>query len=60
MTELARWYDVEVVYQDETLKNIAFTGNLERYDTINAFLKILKRSGEVNYQVKGKTIILFK
>lgn len=60
MNELARWYDIEVVYKDEGLKNILFTGNLKRYDTINTFMKIIKRSGDINYRIEGKTIILYK
>ncbi|WP_257667323.1 FecR family protein [Parapedobacter tibetensis] len=59
MRELARWYDVEVYYQDEHVKDIAFTGDLLRYDSITAFLRLLQRTGEVSYRIEGMQLILF-
>lgn len=60
MTDLARWYGVDVFYQSAGLKEIAFTGNLKRYDHINTFMEVLQRTGEIRYQIKGNTIVLYK
>lgn len=60
MTMLERWYDVKVILQDENLKQLKFTGDLERYDTINTFLQLLERLNEIKYEIKGKTIVLLK
>lgn len=60
MNDLARWYDVDVFYQTPDLKDIAFTGNLKRYDNINAFMEILVRTGDIKYRIEGNTILLYK
>lgn len=60
MNDLCRWYNVSVFYQNANLRNLAFTGNLKRYDNINIFMEVLRRTGDVKYQIKGNTIILFQ
>lgn len=60
MTDLARWYNVSVFYQNPELRRITFTGNLKRYDSINTFMEILQRTGDVRYSIKENTILLFK
>lgn len=60
MTDLARWYDVSVFYQNPEMKQITFTGNLKRYERINTFMDVLKRTGDVKYSIQGNTIILFE
>lgn len=60
MNDLCRWYNVSVFYQNANLRNLAFTGNLKRYDNINTFMEVLRRTGDVKYQIKGNTIILFQ
>ena len=37
---LARWYDMEVVYLDESIKNMAFAGKLDRSEDITPILNV--------------------
>ncbi len=60
MKELSRWYDVIISYQDEKLKDVSFTGNLKRYESINSFMELLQRTGDANYKIMGKTIIIHR
>ena len=60
MQMMCRWYDVEVFYQTPQLKELRFTGNLRRYDTIETFLQILAESCQVRYNLNGKTVILYE
>lgn len=60
MTDLARWYNVSVFYQHPDIKEVRFTGNLRRYETINTFMEILSRTGDVKYNINGNTIILYQ
>ena len=59
MQTMCRWYDVDVFYQSQKLKMLHFTGNLRRYDSIETFLKVLARSGEVKYTLNGNTVVLY-
>ena len=60
MKILERWYGVNVIFLDESLKELEYTGNLERYDSINTFLQLLERLKEVHYEMKENTIVLYK
>lgn len=57
LTRLARWYDVEVVIEDESLKDIHFTGDLPRYNDMNSILKILEAEMSVNIRVGEDRIV---
>ena len=60
MNMFERWYNVEVIFQNDELRSLKFTGDLERYDSINTFLHLLERLNEMKYEIKGNTILLFK
>lgn len=58
MRTLARWYGVEVVFSDESIKNMTFAGKLDRSEDIAPILNVLKATGKLTVNVKGKQIIL--
>lgn len=59
MTTLNRWYGTNVFYQNPRVKDIRFTGNLKRYESIKTFLEVLAASEDVHYKLNGETIILY-
>lgn len=59
MHTLTRWYDVSVFYQNPKVKDIQFTGNLKRYDSIRTFLEVLAASEEVKHKIDGNVVILY-
>ena len=60
MNTLARWYDVEVFYVNNDLKNLHFTGHLKRYDQITTILKAIESAVNVKFSVKERTISVMK
>ncbi|MNX68638.1 fec operon regulator FecR [compost metagenome] len=58
LRQLARWYDVEVIYQIERT-NDEFVGDIPRTVTLATALKILNLGG-VQYKIDGKKIIVTK
>lgn len=58
METLAKWYGVEVFFQSQRARDIRFTGNLRRSNTIEAFLEALEASEDVSCQINGNTVIL--
>ena len=60
MKTLERWYNISVDFQEKSLVNLPFTGNLKRYDDINVFFDALTRTGDMKYRVEGNQVILFK
>jgi transmembrane sensor len=60
MKEVERWYNVVVLYQDDSLATIKFSGNISRYKNVSALLDILQTTGQVHFVIKGKQIIVTK
>lgn len=58
MTALARWYDFEVVYQNDKLRDMVFAGKLNRLESIRPILEIIESTDKINIEVQGKILIL--
>ncbi len=56
MRQVARWYDVEVVYSGEKPKD-RFTGSISRNVNLSQFLKMLEYS-DVNFKIQDRKIIV--
>jgi len=60
MKKVERWYDVSIRYNDNTLKNQTFTGEISRYDHVSELLKILERTEKVSFEIEGRNIVVSK
>lgn len=59
MKQLVRWYQVDVVYEDESLKTESFVGVVGRFENIDKLLEMLEAtSGTVDFVRNGKSIIV--
>lgn len=58
MQKLARWYDVEVFYQNASLKTRKFWGIMKRKDTLKEILEVIAKAGQVKFEIQGKTVIV--
>lgn len=57
MTIISRWYNVNVVYEDESLKNYAFGCNFSRYTTIEPLLKVFEATGTIQISLTDDNTI---
>lgn len=60
MRKLARWYDVEVVYEPGAPRRETFSGSVSKYDLISKVLRKLELTGEVRFKIQGKKITVLK
>lgn len=58
MRQLARWYDIEVVYQ-QGIPKIKMAGEMKRDLNLSQLLEALKELG-LNFQVEGRKLIIKK
>lgn len=58
LTILGRWYDVNIFYQNAAVKDLHFTGNVQRHATIGEVLKFLERTNLIRFSVVGRTVIV--
>jgi transmembrane sensor len=60
MQPIARWYDVDVVFEDEASKAGVYFGKISRYDNISKVLNMLTKTDLVAFRIEGKTIHVTK
>lgn len=59
MKVLTRWYDMEVIFMDETVENELFVGVLRKNRDINTVLTSIKNYGTIkDYTIRDKKVIL--
>jgi ferric-dicitrate binding protein FerR (iron transport regulator) len=58
MKVLSRWYDVDVVFKNETLKRLTFNGILRKNLHLEEILNMVQNTNEVSYEINGKTITM--
>ena len=56
LRQIARWYDVEVVYNGHS--SLHFTGQLNRTENVFKIFEKLQLTGEVHFTVEGRKIIV--
>lgn len=60
MQRIARWYDVEVIYEDEQLGKTPIGGYLSKSEQFNEVLKVLALTAKVQFKVEGRTVTVTK
>ncbi|HEX6427073.1 MAG TPA: FecR domain-containing protein [Niastella sp.] len=58
MRQLARWYDVEVIYEGASVKNDPLFVEISRNTRLSDVLKVLEESGSAKFSIQGKKIIV--
>jgi len=60
MRKVSRWYDVNVIYNDEAIKTIPFSGTITRFAQVSELLTMLELTGKVKFKIDGRNIIANK
>ena len=60
MKSVARWYNVDVVFEDESLKKETFGAITTRFSNISTLLKIMEQTGDAKFSIEGSTIKIRK
>lgn len=58
MTKIARWYDVKVVYEDNSVKTEKVFAAINRFENISKVLNMLAKAGVVKFKVKNNTVYI--
>lgn len=58
LSRLSRWYDVDVFYGSEKVKEYHFTGHMEKYEDIEIILNAISKMIGVHFTIKDRTIVI--
>ena len=58
MQTLKHWYGVNIYFEQESLKNLHFTGDMDRYGSINPILQAIAQTTNIRISIKEKKVII--
>lgn len=58
MKVISRWYDVDVVFVNKNLETVQFKGSLDKKQSLQEILSIMKSTTIEGYEIKEKTLII--
>ncbi|MGO4875090.1 FecR family protein [Pedobacter psychrotolerans] len=59
MRKVARWYNVEVIFEDD-IQNKQITGSVSRYANLSELLKVLETTGRAHFKTEDRKVIITK
>ncbi|TCC99350.1 FecR family protein [Pedobacter hiemivivus] len=59
MRKIARWYNVEVVFNNKELSKKTLSGNISRFEQVSKVLRILEMTGDIKFKIQGKTVTVY-
>ena len=60
MDQLSEWYNIEVVYEPESLRNLHFTGSLYRDKSLDYSLDIVQYVSDVRFRKEEGKLIVYR
>jgi len=57
MKKISRWYSAEIFYLNPSVKDLKFSGSINRYEDIDKILDIIASTQKVGIEVNGKAIL---
>ena len=58
LEELARWYDFNIFYMNNSIANEVFTARMKKYTGIKDILNLLEQTGKVKFEINNKSILV--
>ena len=58
MDKLARWYDLEVFYQNDAMRDVHLSGNLKRDKDVRELFRSFEKISTARFSVTGRTVVV--
>ena len=58
MEKLARWYNIDVYFLNESAKRLIFKGNLPRCEKFQTILDMLMKTSNVKFKIENRVVIV--
>ncbi len=58
--KLERWFDFQLFYANEEVRDMRFRGAISKYDSFDTVLRKLEKTTDIRFEIKGNTVIVSK
>jgi ferric-dicitrate binding protein FerR (iron transport regulator) len=59
MRQITRWYNVQIIYANEDVKNESFSGSIPSSENISQVLKMLELTNTVHFGIVDRTVTVW-
>ena len=60
MNTISRWYNINVFYENQSMKDILFTGNIRRYEDLDQVVVMLRLINKIDIEINGNSVFVKK
>lgn len=60
MKTIARWYDVDIYYQNKSATNEVYAGSITRYENLSKVLHMLEKAGDTRFRLEEGRVVVMK
>lgn len=58
LTDLGRWYNIDVFYSRDELRSYQFSLNMKKHEEFTQVLELIGKTGEIQFEIKDNTVIV--
>ncbi|WP_367864545.1 FecR family protein [Pedobacter sp. WC2423] len=58
LSRIARWYNVEIIYKNQEIKQKKFLGTITKYDQLSKTLRLLAKTKDVSFEITGNKVFV--
>ena len=58
LSDLGRWYNINVFYNRDELRSYQFSLNMKKHEEFTHVLELIGKTGEVQFEIKDNTVIV--
>lgn len=58
MERVSRWYNVQVFFKGNAIRQLRFSGDLEKYDDFSTVIRMLEKVSRIRVQIKDKAVFI--
>ena len=58
MVQMQRWYGLDVFFQNESAKSHAFKGMIDKHLSPQEVFRIIEKTANVRFEMKGNTVVI--
>lgn len=60
MEKVSRWYNVEVFFKGNAVRELRFSGDLEKYDDFSTVVRMLEKVSRIQIEIKDQAVFIEK
>lgn len=58
MERVSRWYNVQVFFKGNAIRNLRFSGDLEKYDDFSTVVRMLEKVSRIHVEIKDTAVFI--